>query len=100
VSRIQWSRRALVDLLDIADFIARDNPAAAHAWVGRLRAQARRVASRPRTGRRVPELDRDDIRETLRQNYRIVYQTRPRGILVLTVFEGHRRLPPLGLDDD
>jgi len=47
----------------------------------------------PKAGRRVPELDRDDIHEVLLRTYRIVYCLVDGGILVLTVFEGHRLLP-------
>jgi plasmid stabilization system protein ParE len=80
-------------LLNIGRFIAADDPGAARAWVEKLREQVRRVASTPRAGRRVPEIGRDDIREVLLRHYRIVYRVEPRGIVVLTVFEGHRLLP-------
>ena len=33
---ILWSKRARLDLLEIGDFIARDRPQAAAAWVGRI----------------------------------------------------------------
>lgn len=47
----------------------------------------------------VPELNREDIREVLLRSYRIVYRVRPDGIVVLTVFEGHRTSGDVGLDD-
>ena len=94
--RVRWSHRAREDLLEIARFIGADDPGAARAWVEKLREQARRVASTPMAGRRVPELGRDDIREVLLRHYRIVYRVEPHGILVLTVFEGHRLFPTSG----
>ena len=63
---------------------------------GGCRGSARRPWGRPTTlalGRMVPELMRDDIRETLVASYRIVYQIRTDDLLVLTIFEGHRLLP-------
>ena len=99
--RVLWSSRAKNDLLGIARFIGADNPAAARAWVEKLREQARWVASTPRAGRRVPELGREDLREVLLRNYRIVYRIQANGIVVLTVFESHRLFPgdlPLGED--
>lgn len=51
------------------------------------------VAVFPSSGRAVPEIGRDDIRETLLEDYRVVYQIRDDRIIVLTVFEGHMRLP-------
>ena len=50
----------------------------------------------PHAGRVVPEFDRDDIREVIVGNYRIVYRVRATEVLVLTVFESHKLLgePP------
>lgn len=88
-----WTDRALSDLEDIGDFIAADNPAAAERWVGELMSAAEQAASAPLSGRRVPELGRDDVREVIKRTYRIVYRVRPDRVDVLAVFEGHRRLP-------
>lgn len=43
-------------------------------------------------GRRVPEMERDDVRERLVQAYRVVYWIHEEHIEILTVIEGHRRL--------
>ncbi|MBN1206952.1 MAG: type II toxin-antitoxin system RelE/ParE family toxin [Myxococcaceae bacterium] len=90
---VRWSHRAKNDLIEIARFISADDPGAARAWVEKLRGQARRVASTPWAGRRVPELGRDEIREVLLRHYRIIYRVESHGITVLTVFEGHRLFP-------
>jgi toxin ParE1/3/4 len=92
-SRTAWSRRAAADLVEIGDFIAEDDPAAARRWVERLRARAALAALTPLAGRRVPELDRDDVREVFVRSYRIVYRVLSRSIVIVTVFEGHRRFP-------
>ena len=39
------------------------------------------------------ELDRDDVREVYVARYRIVYRVERGGIAVVTMFEGHRRMP-------
>lgn len=54
----------------------------------------------PFAGRVVPELGRDDIREAIVRNYRIVYLIAPNRIEVLTVFEGHQELRRMGLPDE
>jgi mRNA-degrading endonuclease RelE of RelBE toxin-antitoxin system len=41
----------------------------------------------------VPEFSRDDIRELIEGNYRIVYQVFEDRLVVLTVFEGHQLFP-------
>jgi plasmid stabilization system protein ParE len=84
----------LSDLEAIADYIARrDDEVAAERWVDKLIAQAQSVASAPYARRRVPELGRDDIRETFLHTYRIVFQVSGERIDVLTLFEGHRSVP-------
>jgi addiction module RelE/StbE family toxin len=92
--QIRWTHRALSDLESIADYSARDNPAAAERHLARLLEPAERAACLPLAGRRVPEMGREDIREALVRGYRLVYRVAGRRLEVLTVFEGHRRLPP------
>lgn len=96
----EWTARALADLRAIEAYIAADDPARADQWVRRLIERAGRAALAPLSGRVVPEKRRPDIREVLLRSYRIVYRLRPRGILVLTVFEGHRRLSSGALVSD
>ncbi len=91
--RLRWSLRAKRDLISIGRFIARDHPAAARAFVAKLQARARRAAKFPRSGRVVPELRREDVREVIEGNYRIVYRVTKASVEVLTVFEGHHLLP-------
>ena len=98
MSAVRWTEKAAGDLLAIGEYIAVDRPAAARAWVERLRECGGRAAENPRAGRVVPEIGREDVREILLRSYRIVYRVAPRGIVVLTVFEGHRLLE--GLDPD
>jgi toxin ParE1/3/4 len=52
----------------------------------------------PLAGRRVPEFDRDDLREVIKRGYRIVYLVTDAQIKILTVRDGHRRLPGNILD--
>lgn len=97
---LRWTERALDDLTAIGDYIAADKPDAARAWVERLRKQAAKMVPIARAGRIVPEIGRDDVRETLLRTYRIVYRVVDDGIVVLTVFEGKRLLDELDPDDD
>ncbi len=97
---VEWAERAVADLRAIDDYIAADNPAAAERWVGRLIAKAEAAARVPMAGRVVPEKGRRDIREVFLRTYRIVYRVREDGILVLTIFEGHRLFPPGAADAD
>ena len=100
MNRVRWTQRALQDLVEIGDFIAQDKPEAARAWVERLRQCAFLAAHTPNAGRKVPEVNRDDVRETFLRSYRILYQVVSGAIVVLTVIEGHRRLPGISVLDE
>jgi plasmid stabilization system protein ParE len=92
---VQWTTRARRDLEEIWDYIAADDPVAADRWVERLSTRALGAARTPMAGRMLPERPRADLREVLLRTCRIVYRVHAEGILVLTVIEGHRRLPRL-----
>lgn len=46
----------------------------------------------PDAGRVVPEIDKSDFRELIRDSYRIVYRTCENGVEILTVFRASRLL--------
>jgi toxin ParE1/3/4 len=96
---LRWTERAVTDLIAIGEYIAADNPGAARAWLERLRLTAMKASTLPRAGRIVPEVARDDVREVFHRSYRIVYRIVDDGIVVLTVFEGHRLLGALDPDE-
>jgi addiction module RelE/StbE family toxin len=91
--KLFWTETAKQDLKAIRRYIASDNSAAAKRWVDRLRTRARNALHAPLAGRKVPEFMRDDIRELIEGNYRIVYQVFEDRLVVLTVFEGHALFP-------
>ena len=88
-----WSETAKQDLKAIRRYIAADNPTAAKRWVQPVRERARSALHAPFAGRAVPELSRDEIRELIEGNYRIVYQVFADPLVILTVFEGHQLFP-------
>lgn len=91
--KLLWSREALGRLIEIEEFIARDNPERAASFVDGIIAHTENILpSNPNAGRTVPELSLPNIREILYRNYRIVYRLAGDRIEVLTVFEAHRLL--------
>lgn len=98
--KLFWTETAKQAQLSIRRYIAADNPTAAKRWVERLRERARNALHAPLAGRKVPEISRDDIRELIEGNYRIVYQVFADRLVVLTVFEGHRLFPEKDLGQD
>lgn len=49
-----------------------------------------RLEDHPLSGRVVPEIGHESVREIVQGNYRIVYRLRPDTIEVVTVFHGAR----------
>ncbi len=100
MAEIRWSLTAGRDLKDIEDWIARDSILHAIRFVDRLVQAAERLADAPRSGRVVPEFQRENLREIILKNYRIVYLLERDRVTILRVVHGARELEDLipGLD--
>jgi addiction module RelE/StbE family toxin len=68
------SRTATVDLAEVVEYIARDNPAAAVRFGHQLLAHTRKLKDFPEIGRVVPEFQVATLRELIHGSYRIVYE--------------------------
>ncbi|MCF8260975.1 MAG: type II toxin-antitoxin system RelE/ParE family toxin [Melioribacteraceae bacterium] len=90
--KILWTRESQLRLLEIEEYIARDNPSAAIRFVDELITTGESIINKPEKGRIVPELSIETIREVIHKNYRIVYIIKQNSIDILTVFEAHRLL--------
>jgi toxin ParE1/3/4 len=90
--RVGWSQRALHDLEAIADYIAADSPAFAGIVVKKIVSRTRMLAQFPRSGRKVPEFDNEDIRELIVYSYRIIYQLQEHEVVIAAVIHGKRVL--------
>ncbi len=95
---VLWTHTARQDLVDIGDYIALRSPEAAARFVAELLDRTQVLSTAPFAGRMVPELDREDIRELIYGNYRIVYRRASAAVQILTVFEGHRLFDADGID--
>ena len=91
---IKWLATALRNLEEEAEFVARENPAAAQALVQRIHTAVNHLEANPQLGRpgRI-----HGTRELVVANspYVIPYRVRPRlnRVEVLRVFHASRRLP-------
>jgi addiction module RelE/StbE family toxin len=93
VSRIRWTEQAVGDVRAIRQYIERDSPRYGRLVAERLIEATARLQAFPQSGRIVPELNRDDVREIIVGAYRIVYRLEPQAVTVLTVFRSSRLLP-------
>jgi len=94
VARVGWTPQALGDLEAICLFIARDAPEMASVFADRAFRATDRLVDHPRSGRMVPELRQEHLREVILGNYRIIYRLLEDEAQVLTVHHGARLLDP------
>jgi toxin ParE1/3/4 len=87
-------RRAEEDLLVIAEYIARDSPAAAAKWLDQIETRLAALAMQPYTGERVDHL-RSGLRRVTYGSYLIYYEPRDDGIILVRVLHGARHIEEL-----
>jgi len=92
VTRLLWSPQAVEDVEAIRSFVARDSEHYANLLVERIVAAVDRLNSFPFSGRVVPEVGDESLREVVYGNYRIVYRVKPEVVEIVTVFHSARLL--------
>ena len=90
--QIKWTNRALNDLCEINEFIAKDSPRYAQIQIEKIQKAVSNLAVFPSLGRQVPEFPHLPYREVLVGNYRVLYREEEKGILVMSVVHGRRLL--------
>ena len=90
MTRIVWAPQAVEDVEAIRAYVARDSPHYADLVVEQIVAAVALLESSPRSGRLVPEVGDESLREVIHGNYRIVYRLRHDIIEIVTVFHGTR----------
>jgi len=91
--KIIWTEKAEKQLDQIFEYIASDSSLYAHRTVGQIIEEAENISPHPRKGRKVPEYQREDIREVFHHPYRIIYLLKDDTIEILSVIHGARLLP-------
>lgn len=89
---IGWAESALEDLKELVRYIAADDPVAADRFGRAIIKRVEALSSFPLTGRIVPEVGDDRLREVILAPYRIVYEV-DEGLLrvvVVRVWHGAR----------
>lgn len=71
---VKWAQAAFDDLDAIADYIGKDSPNYAAAFVGDALEAGFSLTHMAERGRVVPEWHEETIRELLLGNYRLIYQ--------------------------
>ncbi len=91
--RVIWSYESLKDLDSIYEYIARDSRIYAQRTVDKIIRRGDQISCFPNSGRKVPEMNRPDIREIIEGSYRVIYHVKENETEILTVFHGARLFP-------
>ena len=97
--RVTWTDPAVEDLEDIRRHIRRASAGIADSVAERIVEASVRLGDFPLSGRIVPEVERQDIREVIHGRYRIMYHVRPDEVQVIAVIHGARPVDPRDLAD-
>ena len=86
MTEIIWSPQAIEDVEAIRAYVARDSARYADLLVERLVSAVEGLETDPLSGRVVPEVGDDTVREVIHGNYRIVYRVRLNLVEIVPVF--------------
>lgn len=92
--QIKWTIRALNDLREIYEFIARDSHSYAQIQIEKIQNNVLKLSEFPLMGRHVPEFPRLSYREIIVGNYRAIYRVdeNQNRIFIMSVVHGRRLL--------
>ncbi|MCU0333352.1 MAG: type II toxin-antitoxin system RelE/ParE family toxin [Ignavibacteriaceae bacterium] len=81
--KISWSPLAAERLEDIYEYISVDNKFTAKKVVERIFKKVESLSKNPERGRKVPETNREEIREVFEGEYRIIYRVESKRVSIL-----------------
>ncbi|MCX6151942.1 MAG: type II toxin-antitoxin system RelE/ParE family toxin [Ignavibacteriales bacterium] len=91
--KIFWAPLAVERLENIFEYISKDNSTAAYKMIERIFSKVEKLSEYPERGRKVPEANREEIREIFEGEYRIIYRVEPKRIFVLSIRNFKQLLP-------
>ena len=84
--KIIWSPIARTKTKEILEYIAEDNPDAALTLIDQLETKVEKLKEDPESGRVLPEVKNDKIRElVVHKNYGVIYEINTDIIEILTI---------------
>jgi toxin ParE1/3/4 len=99
MAQIIWTEPSLLDLNELAEYIALDKVEAARRLVNRVFDSVGQLEQFPEVGRIPPELDSSAYRETIVNPCRIFYRLDQDKVYILHVMRGERQLRKYLLDE-
>ena len=71
--KVVWTEVSVEDLREIFDYISKNSPYYARITIDRIYKRSNQISINPKTGRIVPEIDDETIRELIIGKYRLIY---------------------------
>ena len=90
--KLVWSTPGLGDLIAIADYIATDDPIAAHDVIDRVDSAVGRLADHPRSGR-PGRIEGTRERLVAKAPYIVAYRIRQERVQILRILHAARKWP-------
>jgi plasmid stabilization system protein ParE len=91
--KTHWTDNAIEHLRGIHNYIAQNSEEYAKRVVDRLTRRSEQISVFPMSGRQVPEIEIEQIREIIEGPYRIIYYIKPDQIDILAVIHGAEDFP-------
>ena len=92
MAQIIWAEPALIDLDEIAEYIALDKPSAAKKLVMVIFTSVKRLKQFPKSGKCPPELQNSDYFEVIVGPCRIFYRIDSNTVYILYLMRAERQL--------
>jgi len=83
--KIIWSSLSVERLEEIFEYISNDNRSAAVKMINKIFSKVETLRDYPQIGRKVPEVNREEIRQLTLGEYRIIYRAEKSRIIILTI---------------
>ncbi|MBC8045034.1 MAG: type II toxin-antitoxin system RelE/ParE family toxin [Rhizobacter sp.] len=99
MAEVKWSLPAIEEVEVIRDYYRRESPKYAEAFIDKVFAITRRLEVFPKSGRVLPEIGDESIRELIYNHHRIIYWCEDDFVEILTVIHSSRQFGGLqGMD--
>lgn len=99
MAEVIWTEPALLDLVEIAEYIALDKYSAAKKLVQNVFSSIERLEQFPNSGRLPPELENSRYREVIVGPCRIFYRIEKETVYILYLMRGEKQLRKYLLDE-
>ncbi|MEI9919335.1 MAG: type II toxin-antitoxin system RelE/ParE family toxin [Bacteroidota bacterium] len=85
MEKIEWSELALSDLQSIHEYISRDSAFYANKLISKIAGRIDQLEKFQQSGRIVPELNNEMVRELIEGSYRIIYQVEDGCVTIVRI---------------